>query len=74
MSSSQSGVMTSDQYLQTDEQTLLEIAPHWRLMQVFPREPRRIGYDCGAGTRHMITSGWKAGVPVISTWREEWNE
>lgn len=48
MSSSQSGVMTPDQYLQTDEQTLIEIAPHWRLLQVFPREPRRIGYNCGA--------------------------
>ena len=48
MSKQPPGIMTPDKYLQTDEQTLLEIAPHWRLMQVFPREPRRIGYDCGA--------------------------
>lgn len=42
------GIMTPDKYLQTDEQTLLEIAPHWRLLQVFPREARRVGYNCGA--------------------------
>lgn len=48
MSKSLPGIMTPDKYLQTDEKTLLEIAPHWRLQQVFPREPRRIGYDCGA--------------------------
>lgn len=41
-------VMTPDKYLQTDESVILEIAPNWRLMQVFPREPRRIGYNCGA--------------------------
>lgn len=41
------GVMTPDKYLQTDEQMLLEIAPHWRLLQVFPREPRKIGHNCG---------------------------
>ena len=41
------GSMTPNKYLQTDEQALLEIAPHWKLMQVFPREPQRIGYDCG---------------------------
>lgn len=33
-----------------------------------------VAFPGGAGTRHMITSGWKAGVPVISTWREEWQE
>ena len=48
MSKQPPGIMTPDKYLQTDEQTLLEIAPHWRLLQVFPREPRRIGYNCGA--------------------------
>lgn len=40
--------MTPDKYLQTDEATLLEIAPHWRLLQVFPREPRELGHKCGA--------------------------
>lgn len=41
-------IMTPGSYLQTDEATLLEIAPHWRLLQVFPREPREVGYNCGA--------------------------
>ena len=40
--------MTPDKYLQTDEAALLEIAPHWRLLQVFPREPRELGHKCGA--------------------------
>ena len=30
MSKQPPGIMTPDKYLQTDEQTLLEIAPHWR--------------------------------------------
>lgn len=33
-----------------------------------------IAFPGGSGTRHMITSAWKYGVPVISTWREEWEE
>ena len=48
MSKQPPGIMTPDKYLQTDEETLLEIAPHWKLFQVFPREPRRVGYNCGA--------------------------
>lgn len=32
-----------------------------------------VAFPGGAGTRHMITSGWQAGVPVISTWRENWS-
>lgn len=42
------GIMTPDKYLQTDEQTLIEIAPHWKKFQVFPREAKRVGYNCGA--------------------------
>lgn len=42
------GSMTPASYLQTDETTLLEFAPHWRLLQVFPREPRELGHNCGA--------------------------
>lgn len=48
MSKQAPGIMTPDKYLQTDEETLKEIAPHWKLFQVFPREPRRVGYNCGA--------------------------
>lgn len=42
------GIMTPDKYLQTDAETLQGIAPHWRLLQVFPREARELGYKCGA--------------------------
>lgn len=31
-----------------------------------------VAFPGNSGTRHMITSAWEHGVPVISTWRETW--
>lgn len=33
-----------------------------------------VAFPGGPGTRHMITSSWSHGVPVVSTWLKTWKE